>query len=225
MSFFKKSVKAEDIKEGGGDGKYISKSGVYDINIVVPFMGGTEKSPVVDLFIDYNDQKQPLYGNMRLTNNDGTKNFGADVFNKLLIIADIEDVADPVEAELPIGKKQANKDCAVLEDLADIACKVRVQMEYGIYNGNITEATIIKTFYREDGASAEEVVNGSEIGVQLAKDEPYINNVTYKDGLDEARVQEWITAKRPKGTAGAASTGAETKKPSFSKPKFGSKKD
>ena len=109
MAFFNKSVKAEDIKEGGGDSKYISKSGLYDLTIIVPFLGGTTKSPVVELFVEYNEQKQPLYGNMRLTNNDGTENFGAKIFNKLLIIADIEGVSDPIDGTLPIGKNKQKK--------------------------------------------------------------------------------------------------------------------
>ena len=223
MSFFKKSVKAEDLKEGGNS-NYINQSGLYDVNIIVPFLGGTSKSPVVELFIEYNDQKQPLYGNMRITNNDGSENFGAKVFNKLLVIADVEEVADPIDATLPIGKDGADKDVAVFEDLSDINVKVHVQMEYSVYNGSIQEKKIIKNFYREDGASAEEIVNETEVGVSLAKSEKYFNNVTYKDGLTAEQVTEWISAGRPKDTAGSspASAGA-SKKPSFSKKKFGSK--
>ena len=219
MAFFTKSTKKEDLKEGG-DSNYISKSGVYDITIIVPFVGGTAKSPVVDLFIDMNGQKQPLYGNMRLTNNDGSENFGAKAFNKLLVIADLEGVEDPVEASLPIGKKGAEKDVVVLEDLADIDCKVRVQMEYGIYKGSITEKTVIKTFYSAEGASAEEIANETEQGVQLAKDAKYFDNVTYKDDLTEEAVTEWIAAKRPKGTAGNAASTTASAKPSFGKKKF-----
>ena len=91
MAFFKKKTNKESIAEGGGNSKYINKSGLYDINIIVPFMGGTVKSPVVELYIENEGQKQPLYGNMRLTNNDGSENFGAIAFNKLLVVADIED--------------------------------------------------------------------------------------------------------------------------------------
>jgi len=217
MSFFKAKKDAESIKEDVGS-NYINKSGIYDINIIIPFMGGTAKSPVVELFIEYNKQKQPLYGNMRLTNNDGSENFGAKIFNKLLIIADIEDVAEPIEAELPIGKKGASKDVAVLEDLQDIDCKVRIQMEYSVYKGSIKEKTIIKSFYRADGASAEEVVNGTEVGVQLSKDMPYAENITYKDGLTAEQVAEWIKAKRPENTAGTTEA-TPTKRPSFGKKK------
>lgn len=220
MSFFKKRVDAESIAEQTGESKYISQSGIYDINIIAAFMGGTEKSPVVELFINHNDQDQTLYGQMRLTNNDGSENFGAIAFNKLLVVTDIDEVAEPIDAVLPIGKKGADKDVAVLEDITDVNCKVRVQMEYGVYNNSITEKTVIKSFYRADGASAEEIVNDTEVGVQLGKDKAYAKNVTYKDNVTSEQVAQWIAAKRPKGTAGAkASTAPATKRPSFSRKK------
>jgi len=225
-SFFKAKVDAESIKEDVGGGKYISKSGLYDINIVAPFVvTGNGEVMGVDFFVEYNGQKQPLYGNLKLTNKDGSSNFGSKIFNKLLIVAGFEEIADPVDGELPMGKKGAMKDAAILEDLADLDVKVRVQMEYSVYNGNISEKTVIKGFYRaEDGASAEEIVNEADFGTQLEKDTPYAENVTYKDGLDAEQIASWIAAKRPKGTAGGgAAASTTTKKPSFGKKSFGKK--
>jgi hypothetical protein len=224
MGFFKANKSADAVKEDVGGGKYISKSGIYDVNIIAPFVvTGSGEVMGVDFFIEYNGQKQPLYGNLKLTNKDGSENFGAKIFNKLMIIAGLDEVADPIEAELPMGKKGAMKDAAILEDLTDLDVKVRVQMEYSVYNGDIKEKTVIKSFYRaEDGASAEEIVNESEPGVQLAKDMDYAENITFKDGLTPETVNEWIAAKRPKGTAGGATS---TKKPSFGqKKKFGQSK-
>lgn len=223
MAFFTKKVDAESIKEGGDGSKYISKSGLYDLTVLVPFMGGTAKSPVVELFVDYNEQKQPIYGNMRITNNDGSENFGAKVFNKLLIIADVDAVEDPIEASLPIGKKGADKDVAILESIQDVDCKVHIQMEYSIYEAknSIREKTIIRNFYRADGASAEEIINETEIGVNLEKSQKYFENVSYKDGLTKEVIEQWIADKRPEGTASASAAPA-TKKPSFgAKKKFG----
>ena len=224
MSFFNAKKDKESISEAGGGSNYISKSGIYDINIVAPFVvTGSGEVMGIDFFIEYNRQKQALYGNVKLTNKDGSENFGAKIFNKLMIVAGLDEVADPVEAELPMGKKGAMKDAAVLEDLCELNAKVRVQMEYSIYKGNISEKTVIKSFYRADGASAEEIVNDSEIGVQLEKDGPYAENVTYKDGLDAETITAWIADKRPKGTAGSA-TATTTKKPSFGQKKsFGAK--
>ena len=223
MGFFKAKTDAESVKQDGGGSKYLSKSGIYDINIIAPFVvTGNGEVTGVDFFIDHDGQKQPLYGNLKLTNKDGTENFGAKVFNQLIIVAGLDEVADPVEAELPMGKKGAMKDAAVLEDLADLDVKVRVQMEYSIYGGNISEKTIIKSFYRlDDNATAEEIVNESDFGVQFEKDGPYAENVTYKDGLDADQIATWIANKRPKGGAGASNASAPTKKPSFGKKKFG----
>ena len=223
MSFFKTKKSAEDVKETTG-GKYISKSGIYDVNVIVPFVDTNDKgSMTVNFFVNHNDQEQVIYGNLRITNNNGSENkIGAATFNKFLVIADVDDVAEPEEAMLPIGKKGAEKAVAVLSDLSDIECKMRIQLEYSVYNNDIKEKMIIKNFYRADGATAEEIVNGSEVGVQLEKDMAYANNVTYKDGLDEEQVKAWIEAGRPKGTAGSGA-GTATK-PSFGKrPKFGSK--
>jgi len=226
MSFFKASKKKEDVKSGGNSG-YINASGCYPVNIIAPFANTSENnSTTVDFYLDHEGQKQVLYGNLRITNRGGATNeIGFKTFNQLAIIADVEDVADPVDAELPIGKDGKDKDVGVLEDLVDVDVILRVQMEYSTYNKNIQESKVIKGFYRaEDNASAEEIVNETEAGVQFEKDSKYFNNITYKDGLDEATVKEWIDAGRPKGTAKESGSAAPAKKPSFGNKKaFGKK--
>lgn len=233
MAFFKKKTDAESTTEftGGGDSKYISHSGMFPVNIIVPFVNaGNEQATAIDLYVEYNEQKQVVYGNMSYTNKNGSDNkIGQDIFNKLVILSGVEEVSDPVEAELPIGKKEAMKDAAILEDLADIDVIMQVRMEYGVWANNITEKTVIKSFFRaEDNATIEEILaaeQGEEIvfGTQYAQIAEGADFVTYNDGLTAERVQEWIKAKRPKGTGGgaAAASGAATKKPSFGKKKFG----
>ncbi len=49
---------------------------------------------------------------------------------------------------------------------------------------------VIKNFFTQEGASASEIVNGTESGVQLAKEEAYADNITYKDVTPE-EVQAW----------------------------------
>lgn len=220
MGFFKATKTEEAVKENTG-GKYLTNSGIYDVHIIAPFVDVNDKGArTVNFFIEHAGQEQPLYGNLRLDNNDGSPNFGADIFNKFLVVADVDEVEDPIEGELPIGKGGDMKDVAILDSLTDLDVKIRVQMEYSVYKDNIQEKKVIKNFYRaEDGASAEEIVKGDEPGTQLEKDMKYADNVTYKDGLDEDQVKAWIEAKRPKGTAG--STATATKKPSFGKRKFG----
>ena len=218
----KASKSKEDLAQSSGT-SYLTTSGCYPVNIIAPFASTSKNgSTSVDLFIDHASQKQVIYGNLRITNNDDTQNaIGAKIFNQLMIIADVEEVSDPVDAELPIGKAGADMDVGVLEDLADIDVILRIQMEYSVYNSSIQEKKVIKGFFRaEDNASAEEIVNETEAGVQYAKEEKYFNNITYKDGLDADTVEAWISDKRPKNTGGSGSgsgSTAPTKKPAFGK--------
>lgn len=228
MSFATASKKKEDVEQSGG-GKYINGSGIYPVNVIAPFVSSSNGgSEVVDFFVNHKDQEQVVYGNLRVTNNNGDSNkIGAKVFNQYMIIAGIEECADPVDAELPIGKKGADKAAAVLEDLADVDILMRIQMEYGAYNGNITEKTIIKGFYRaDDMATAEEIVNETAPGAGYEADQKYVNNITYNDGTTPEQIEAWIAAKRPKGTAGnAAASGGGDKEtpPAFGKKRFGKK--
>ncbi len=223
MSFFKASTKAEDVKQGGSN--YITGSGIYPVTILAPVVSVSDGgSTSVDLYVDHAGQKQIVYGNMRITNNDGSSNkIGAKVFNQLMIIADCEEVAEPVEVELPIGKNESMKSVDVLEDLADIDVLMRVQMEYSAYKGNIQEKKVIKGFFRaSDNATAEEIVNESDVGQGYEREQKYVDNITYKDGLSADDIQAWISAGRPKGTAGGDKKEKKGKAPSFGKKRFGS---
>jgi hypothetical protein len=191
MSFFNASKKKEDVKQGGSN--YITGSGVYPVAILAPVVsvskGGSES---VDLYVEHAGQKQIVYGNLRITNNDGSPNkIGAKIFNQLLIIADVDAVADPVSAELPIGKKDAMKEVDILEDLCE---------------------------------TAEELVNGETPGAGYERELKYVNNITFKDGLDEATIAQWIADKRPKGTGSAGSSTPE-KAPNFGTKRFGKSSD
>jgi len=220
MSFFKAAKSKDDLKQGGGSGHIVS-SGCYPVNIIAPFVNVSKNgSTSVDLYVEHEGKKQVVYGNLRITNNDGSDNkIGAKVFNQLVIVSGVEEVSDPVEAELPIGKQEAMEDVGVLEDLSDLDVLMRIQMEYSVYNGNIQEKKVIRGFFRtEDKASAEEIVNEEGYGSQYEKDATYFDNVTYKDNLDADTITKWIAEGRPKGTAGGSSASA-TPKPSFGKKK------
>ena len=224
MSFAKASKKQEDVKQGGSN--HIVASGVYPITILAPVVsvskGGSQS---VDLYVEHMGQKQIVYGNLRITNNDDSPNkIGAKIFNQLLIIAGVDSVADPISVELPIGKKESMKEVDILEDLCDLEVTMRIQMEYSIYNGNIQEKKIIKAFFRSgDNATAEEIVNKDTPGAGYERELKYVNNITFKDELDEASVAKWIAAKRPDGTADGAS--APEKAPSFGSRRFGKSKE
>ena len=224
MSFATASKKAEDVKQSSSN--YINKSGIYPVRIIAPIVNvSNEGSTTVEMYVDYNGQKQDIYGNLRVTNKNGERNeIGSKIFNQLLIINGIDEVADPVEEELPVGKKGAMKTCAVLQDLVDIDVYMQVQMEYSAWNNNIQEKKIIRGFYRDtDKATAEEIVNDADKGKTYEKNlEEYATKVVYKDGLDEDAIKNWIKSNRPKGTATYAGS---SEAPSFGERKgFGSKK-
>jgi hypothetical protein len=220
MSFFKASTKEEDVKASSS--AYINQSGFYPVTILAPIVSVSKNgSTSVDLFVEHNGQKQVIYGNLRITNNDGAPNvIGSKLFNQLLVIAGLDDVSEPVEMELPIGKKEADKTVAVLEDLMDVEVLMRVQLGYGSYQGKIQERRTIRSFFRaEDAASAEEVISGEDVGKGYERDAKYADNVTYEDGLTAESIATWISNGR-EGTAGAA-TGTTAKAPSFGARRFG----
>jgi hypothetical protein len=221
MSFATASKTQEDVKQGGS--AYINGSGIYPVTILAPVVSvGKKGAQTIDLFVEYQGQKQIVYGNLRITNNDDSSNkIGAKIFNQLLIIADVDTVGDPVAEELPIGKKDskgvpAMKEVDILEDLCDMEVLMRIQMEYDVFNGNIQEKKNIKSFFRTDTATAEEIVNDTKPGAGYEREQKYVNNVTFKDGLTEEIIAEWIKDKRPKGTApGGGTSSAPKKAPSF----------
>lgn len=223
MSFAQASKKAEDVKQGGSN--HITGSGCYPVQVLAPVVSISKGgSTSVDMYVDHQGQKQIIYGNLRITNNDGTSNkIGAKIFNQLLIIAGLDDVGDPVENDLPIGKKEAMKTVAILEDLCDVDVYMRVQMEYSVFKGNIQEKKVIKAFFRaEDKATAEEIVNEADIGKGFEREQKYVDNITFKDGLDQETISKWIAAKRPAGTGGSGE--APEKAPDFGKKRaFGNK--
>jgi len=223
MSFFTASKKKEDVKQGGSN--HITGSGVYPVKVLAPVVSISKGgSTTVDLFIDHQGQKQIIYGNLRVTNNDGSPNtIGAKVFNQMMIIAGLDEVADPVEVELPIGKNSAMKTVTALEDLADIEILMRIQMEYGFYNGAITEKKVIKAFFRaSDNATAEEIVNGTEAGKGYEAEMKYVNNVTYQDGVTPEQVAAWIASGRKEsGKTGDTSSATTAAAPKFGARRFG----
>lgn len=207
MAFLTAKTDAASIKESSNT-KFINTSGIYPVTVLAPFVDVSKNgSKSVNFLIEHDGQQQTIYSNLTIFNNNGSDNvIGQETLNKLLIIKGIDDIADPVDMALPVGKEGAEVDCAVLEDLCDIECYIKIQMQYSRYNGNIQERKAVTGFYAANKASAYEIVNNEEAGTQFAKDEVYASKNSYKDGLDEEQVNAWIAAKRPKGTAGTTTT-------------------
>lgn len=220
MSFMKASIKPEDLQEGPSGSKYISKSGIYDVTLKITSVDVNDSGArSLNFNTEDEDGNETTFYGLKLENNDGSKNFEADVFNRLIIVANLEEVNDPEEQEHLLGKDKKPTTLAVLTDFDDLQCKIRVQEEYSKVpmgrgyktEGQIKKKMVIKNFYRADGASASEIVaeatgdDSIKIGTQIEKDAPYAENITYRDCTPE-EVAAWKESK--KTNAKPASGGA-----------------
>lgn len=223
MAFFTVSTSEEQVRDFSGSSNYLNKSGMYEVIIKDLIVDVTQNnSQHINMFLEYNGQEQIIFQAMRLTNNDGSPNVvGCALFNKLNVICgagDGAEVSDPVEKTLPIGKGGEMKECYVLEQFSDTPIILRLQMEYSLYDGKIQERKAIRNFFRvTDKATASEIVNNSDTkGAQYAKEEEIAEVTTYKDGLTEEAVQNWIKGGRNNNVT-------PNKPTSFSKRTFGKK--
>lgn len=197
MSFFKIKTDVKSVSEGSG-GNYITKSGIYDVTLkTVSVAVNQQNARSLNFNVDHKGSEQMFYG-LRLDNNDGSANYQSEVFNKLCVVVGIEgEVSNPETQTHKVGKDQVEKDLAVLTDFDDQEVKMRVQLVYSRWQGEIRESKDIKAFYRgSDGATAQEIIQGGKVGEQIAKDETYSGKASYKDGLTEADIVEWKAAKQ-----------------------------
>lgn len=202
MAFFKVDTSEENVRDYAGGSAFINTTGIFDIILKKAIVDKTANgSTILNLLIEHQGQEQVLYQAIRMTNNDGTPNFGQQLFTKMCVVCGAgngDEIQDPVSCMLTIGKDKEEKEYMVLEEFNDTPVKVRIQMEYSIYEGEIQQRKLIRNFYRyEDNATASEIVNNSEEkGKQYAYDLEHSTKNSYKDGLTEEEVQEWIKNKR-----------------------------
>lgn len=199
---FKINTSKDAVAESNGS-SFINKSGIYDVMIKfasVDTSKGGAKS--VNFNLNYNGNDQTIYGPYVQSKAGDQLDIGMNLINKLGIIAGLGN-GDGLEIEQEehiVGKDKKSQEFAVITNFSDLPVKIRIQLEYSKYNGDISERKVIKSFFREDGASAEEIVNESEAGKRLALEtDRYADNITYKDDLTPEDVAAWIDAKRGKG--------------------------
>jgi len=195
MAFFKARRTADALREQGEGGNYINKSGIYPVTINFVSVQVNDKNARSLVFnVDYKGTTNILYG-LTLDNNDGSENFKMNIFNKLVIIAGLEVVSDPVIETRKVGKNQIEKEFSVLTDFSGLEVQIRVQEEYSIWNNELSEKLEIRGFYRADGATAGEIEAGEGFGNKRKKDEEFKDAVTYKDNLTAEKVAEMKKAK------------------------------
>lgn len=224
MAFMK--VQKEVVEKVGGDSNYITTSGLYDVTLKAVTVDVNDNGArTLGLFIEHNGQAQMLYGALPLDLYDASKEIESNVatLQRLAVIANIENISDPEEVELPIGKAGAMKDVAVLPDFEDLECKIFIKLAYSkSKDGKVYENRTLVNVFRADGASADEIVNETEVGVRLAKQEKYFTDIKYKD-ITKEEVDAWIAGGR-NGTVSTTGATSSAPKPSFGKkPAFGKK--
>ena len=87
MGFFTVKTDEENVRDFSSNTKYINKSGMYDLIIkgaIVDVSSGG--SQVINLWVENDGQPQMIYNAIRLTNKDGSPNFGQSLFNKLAVV-------------------------------------------------------------------------------------------------------------------------------------------
>lgn len=195
---FKISTKKDAIADTQGS-SYIAKSGIYDVDIKFVSQEETKNGAIQFNFtIEHNGNQQTIWGPI-VQKKDGTPNeIGLLLVNKLGIIAGMTDGDELEFSETThkVGKDQKEMEFVTIDQFDDLPIKIRLQEVYSQYNGTIRKAMDIRGVYRQaDGASAQEIVDETGYGDQLAKDEAYASNVTYNDGLTEEDIVAWRESK------------------------------
>lgn len=219
------SKNKDAIKDGGNGGAIINKSGIYDVDINYVQVAETKNGAYqLNFNVKSGGMDQTIYGPILLGKDGKVNTITENLLNRLCIIAGMDDgqEIETETAEYPVGKDQRIMEMEVIPELADVSVKMRVQMEYALWDNNIQERKSIKAFYREDGATAAEAESGEDIGRRLALDEEkYATNVTYKDGLTEEDVTAWIkdrsSGNSSKSPAPTAAPKTAAKRPLFGK--------
>ncbi|AGM46925.1 hypothetical protein AD45P2_00545 [Alteromonas phage vB_AmaP_AD45-P2] len=203
--------KKQDAIKDTGDGGLINASGIYDVNLNYVQLAESKGGALqINFNVTNNGMEQTIWGPYLTSKAGDVNEITQNLLNRLCIIAGMED-GQEIETETvenPVGKDQKMMEMEVIPELSDVPVKIRIQMEYSLYNDEIQERKVVKAFYREDGATAAEAESGENIGRRLALDEEkYASNVTYKDGLTEEDVNAW---KAERANARSAAKGSDS---------------
>lgn len=183
-------------------GNWISHSGMYNVLIKHAFLSENDKTQTssVSLMLEYNGQVQTLYGAIRLTNNDGSENFAAKVFNKLCVVAGLKNGQElkTKKMSLPIGKQGADKEVEVFTDLDNVPMILRINMKYSMQDGKIVQNKLVHNCFTigEPHFSASELINNvsKEDAKQYQLELDKAEKDVYGKGVNEEMVKAWKDA-------------------------------
>ena len=207
--------KSKDAVAETSGSSYISKSGLYPVTIdFVSIATSKNGAQSLNFNITHDGNAQTIYG-QTIVNTDGKPNdIGMKFLNKLGIVCGMDegDELDVEEEEHAVGKDSKVQTFAVIQQFSNQDVIMHLQEEYTEYKGEIRKAMVIRNIFRADKATAEEIVNDSDIGKRYAETEAkYATTVSYKDGLTPERIEEW------KASKAAESSGKTATKPTTSK--------
>jgi hypothetical protein len=207
--------KSKDAVAETSGSSYISKSGLYPLTIdFVSIATSKNGAQSLNFNITHDGNAQTIYG-QTIVNTDGKPNdIGMKFLNKLGIVCGMDegDELDVEEEEHAVGKDSKVQTFAVIQQFSNQDVIMHLQEEYTEYKGEIRKAMVIRNIFRADKATAEEIVNDSDIGKRYAETEAkYATTVSYKDGLTPERIEEWKKSKA------SESSNKTTTKPATSK--------
>ena len=201
------SANKESVEDRTGGMSFINTEGIFDIVLNFASISDTKNgAKSLNLNITYNGNKQTIYG-PTIQNRDGNQNdVGMSLINKLSVIVGLGD-GDVLETDMEtheVGKDNKPQEFKVITNFSEMPCKIRTQREYSKWDGKIQERLQIRNVFREDGATAAEILAGGEIGKQMALelekhcDTPYLNGVTQEE------VDAFLANRSKGGNKGAA---------------------
>lgn len=199
------TIKTKEVVDAESS-QFMGESGIYPVTIAFASLDQSAKSEAiqVNFHVQYGTGEQTLYGPYVQDSTGKALTIGVNLVSSLGVIAGMGDgeQLEIEEEEHVVGKDKTVKSFAVIQQFTGVPVQVRLQEEYSSYEGEIKKKLVVKEFFREDGASAAEIVNEAEPGTRLKLvQEKYSKNITYKDGLTEADVEAWKknkkTSKKP----------------------------
>jgi hypothetical protein len=166
----------------------------------------TKGAKSLNFNITHEGNTQTLYSQTIINNNGDDNEIGQKFLTKLAVIvgADLEDGLDWEEEEHAVGKDNKVQTFVVIQQFSNIDVIMHLQEEYSKYQDEIKKKMAIKSIFRSDKATAEEIVNGTNLGKRYVETEAkYANKITYLNDLTAEDVEEWKTSK---SSGGAKST-------------------
>jgi hypothetical protein len=209
--------KSKDAVAETSGSSYISKSGLYPLTIdFVSISTSKNGAQSLNFNITHDGNPQTIYG-QTIVNTDGKPNdIGMKFLNKLGIVCGMDegDELDVEEEEHAVGKDSKVQTFAVIQQFSNQDVIMHLQEEYTEYKGEIRKAMVIRNIFRADKATAEEIVNDSDIGKRYSETEAkYATTVSYKDGLTPERIEEWKASKAAEGSSKTSTKPTTSKAP------------